>query len=137
MNRVFVTFHKCGGSFSYFIQCFYYISAYFSVFYTLFLLSLQNISTISVPFRYHRKALNFPELIGQPAQFYAFSSFITSRPPDRLSCRRIVIPFTILHLIAAFSSSIHFNTSLSFSVHLIASLSTSLVHVSLNRRTPT
>lgn len=70
------------------------------------------------------------ELVGQRSHlttvevsaFYHFPG-----PPDRLSCCRIVIPFMVLHQIYPNSSSAHLRTF----------LSTSLVHVSLNRRTPT
>lgn len=84
-----------------------------------------------VSFQYHWEPRQLPDPIGQ-RDLLAFQEIASAvlrpmSPPDRLSCRWIVIPFVILH---------HEYPN-SFSAHLRASLSTSLSHVSRYRCTPT
>ena len=88
----------------------------------------HSLHKIIVSFQYRQDPRQFSNPVGQRSRFATFTPALCPvGPPDRLSRRRIMIPFMVLHQIYSNSSS----------AHLRASLSTSLVHVSLNRRTPT
>ena len=81
----------------------------------------HSLHKIIVSFQYHREPRQIADLVGQRSSFATSAApFRPVNPPDRLSCRRIVIPLMVLHQI----------NSSSFSAHLRASRSTSLSHVS-------
>ena len=80
-----------------------------------------------VSFQYHREPLQLSDQVRQRSRFATFTPVLCPvSPPDRLSCSWVMIPLMVPHHIYPNS----------FSAHLRASCSTSLVHVSLNRRTP-
>ena len=113
--------------------CFYLLYIPFFVVSTLAILhSLSYFCTLYkflVSFQYHREPRQLPDTVGEGTVKYRSPapSFCPVSASNRLSYCRIVIPFMVLHQIYPNSSS----------AHLRASLSTSLVHVSLNLLTPT
>ena len=111
--------------------CFYLLYIPFSVVFTLATLhSISYFCTLYkflVSFQYHREPRQIADLVGQRSRFTTPPTFCPVGPPDRLSCRWVMIPFMVLH---------HIYPS-SFSAHLRASCSTSLVHVVWNLLTPT